>query len=254
MANKEFTEKVALVTGAGNGIGKAAALKFAEKDATVVCSDVNEISGNKTVSEITENGGSAHFIRADVSNQAEVKSLMEQIIKSHNRLDFAFNNAGIGLFDKTIDQCTEEDYDKVMNINSKGVWLCMKYEIPIMLEQQSGCIVNAASQAGLVGGAGLSIYAASKHAVVGFTQSAALEYGAKGIRINCVAPGIIDTQINQPFWDDHPELYEEWKSNVPMKRYGTAEEVAEMVVWLCTKDASFVHGSSMPVDAGMLAR
>ena len=130
----------------------------------------------------------------------------------------------------------------------------MKYEIPIMLEQQGGCIVNTASQAGLVGGAGLSIYVASKHAVVGFTQSAALEYGSKGIRINCVAPGIIDTQINQPFWDDHPELYEEWKSGVPMKRYGTAEEVAEMVVWLCTKDASFVHGATMPVDAGMLAR
>ena len=179
---------------------------------------------------------------------------MEQIIKSHNQLDFAFNNAGIGLFDKPIDQCTEEDYDKVMNINSKGVWLCMKYEIPIMLEQQGGCIVNTASQAGLVGGACLSIYVASQPAVVGFTQSAALEYGSKGIRINCVAPGIIDTQINQPFWDDHPELYEEWKSGVPMKRYGTAEEVAEMVVWLCTKDASFVHGATMPVDAGMLAR
>ncbi|MBR61896.1 MAG: short chain dehydrogenase [Dehalococcoidia bacterium] len=254
MEDKEFSGKVALVTGAANGIGSASAIKFAAKGAKVICSDVNEISGNKTVSKIIGNGGSAHFIRADVSDGSEVKALMEQIIKSHNQLDFAFNNAGIGLFDKPIDQCTEEDYDKVMNINSKGVWLCMKYEIPIMLEQQGGCIVNTASQAGLVGGAGLSIYVASKHAVVGFTQSAALEYGAKGIRINSVAPGIIDTQINQPFWDDHPELYEEWKSTVPMKRYGTAEEVAEMVVWLCTKDASFVHGATMPVDAGMLAR
>ena len=254
MEDKEFSGKVALVTGAATGIGRASAIKFAAKGAKVICSDVNEISGNKTVSKIMENGGLAHFIRADVSNGSEVKALMEQIIKSHNQLDFAFNNAGIGLFDKPIDQCTEEDYDKVMNINSKGVWLCMKYEIPIMLEQQGGCIVNTASQAGLVGGAGLSIYVASKHAVVGFTQSAALEYGAKGIRINSVAPGIIDTQINQPFWDDHPELYEEWKSTVPMKRYGTAEEVAEMVVWLCTKDASFVHGATMPVDAGMLAR
>ena len=216
MEDKEFSGKVALVTGAATGIGRASAIKFAAKGAKVICSDVNEISGNKTVSKIIENGGLAHFIRADVSNGSEVKALMEQIIKSHNQLDFAFNNAGIGLFDKPIDQCTEEDYDKVMNINSKGVWLCMKYEIPIMLEQQGGCIVNTASQAGLVGGAGLSIYVASKHAVVGFTQSAALEYGAKG--------------------------------------YGTAEEVAEMVVWLCTKDASFVHGATMPVDAGMLAR
>ena len=254
MEDKEFSGKVALVTGAANGIGRASAIKFAAKGAKVICSDVNEISGNKTVSKIIENGGLAHFIRADVSNRSEVKALMKQIIRSHHQLDFAFNNAGIGLFDKPIDQCTEEDYDKVMNINSKGVWLCMKYEIPIMLEQQGGCIVNTASQAGLVGGAGLSIYVASKHAVVGFTQSAALEYGAKGIRINSVAPGIIDTQINQPFWDDHPELYEEWKSGVPMKRYGTADEVAEMVVWLCTKDASFVHGATMPVDAGMLAR
>ena len=198
LEDKEFSGKVALVTGAATGIGRASAIKFAAKGAKVICSDVNEISGNKTVSKIIENGGLAHFIRADVSNGSEVKALMEQIIKSHNQLDFAFNNAGIGLFDKPIDQCTEEDYDKVMNINSKGVWLCMKYEIPIMLEQQGGCIVNTASQAGLVGGAGLSIYVASKHAVVGFTQSAALEYGSKGIRINCVAPGIIDTQINQP--------------------------------------------------------
>ena len=196
MADKQFSGKVALVTGAANGIGRASAMKFAEKGATVICSDLDEISGNKTASKIIENGGLAHFIRTDVSNGSEVKALMEQIIKSHNQLDFAFNNAGIGLFDKPIDQCTEEDYDKVMNINSKGVWLCMKYEIPIMLEQQGGCIVNTASQAGLVGGAGLSIYVASKHAVVGFTQSAALEYGAKGIRINSVAPGIIDTQIN----------------------------------------------------------
>ena len=199
-------------------------------------------------------GGEAIYVPCDVAESSEVSNMVRRCVEVFGRIDCALNCAGILGEMTTTDECTEENFDQIMRINLRGLWLCMKYEIPIMLEQQSGCIVNAASQAGLVGGAGLSIYAASKHAVVGFTQSAALEYGAKGIRINCVAPGIIDTQINQPFWDDHPELYEEWKSGVPMKRYGTAEEVAEMVVWLCTKDASFVHGATMPVDAGMLAR
>ena len=203
---------------------------------------------------IEEGGQSAWFVRADVTSETEVRDLVAAGVERYGGIDIAFNNAGIGLFDTTIDEHTEADYDRLMAVNSTGVFLCIKYEVPALLARGGGCIVNTASQAGLVGAKGLSVYAATKHAVVGMTKSAALEYARRGIRVNCVAPGIIDTEINQPFWDAHPELYEEWKSLVPMGRYGTAEEVAEGVAWLCTDAAAFVHGHALNIDAGMVAR
>lgn len=251
MTRGQFPGKVALVTGASSGIGRAAALRFAKDGASVVCSDVAEEGGHETVSAIAEMGGTASYVGADVSSEADVQALVASALRSYGRLDIAFNNAGIGLFDKAIDDHTEADYDRVMGVNSTGVFLCMKYEIPAMLASGGGCIVNTASQAGLVGNAGLSVYSASKHAVVGMTKSVALEYARKGIRVNCVAPGVIDTAINTPFWESHPGLYEAWKTKPPMGRYGTAEEVAEAVAWLCTDDAAFVHGHAMSVDAGM---
>ena len=254
MAGTEFSGKVALVTGAAAGIGRAAALRFAGGGASVVCSDVAETGGRDTAARIAELGGRACFVRADVCAEPEVRDLVAAAVERYGRLDIAFNNAGIGLFDKTIDQHTECEYDRLMAVNSTGVFLCIKYEVPAMLASGGGCIVNTASQAGLVGAGGLSVYAATKHAVVGLTKSAALEYARRGIRVNCVAPGIIDTDINRPFWDAHPELYEQWKSKPPMGRYGTAEEVAETVAWLCTDAAAFVHGHALSVDAGMLAQ
>ena len=254
MSGQEFSNRVALVTGASAGIGRAAALRFARGGATVVCSDVSDEGGRETVSQVAALGADACFVHADVSSESDVAALVDAVMDRFGTLDIAFNNAGIGLFDITVDQHTEEQYDRVMAVNSTGVFLCMKYEVPAMLKGRGGCIVNTASGAGLVGGRGLSVYSASKHAVVGMTKSAALEYARQGIRVNCVAPGIIDTEINRPFWDAHPDLYEEWKSIPPMGRYGTAEEVAEVVAWLCTAAAAFVHGHAMSVDAGLLAQ
>ena len=253
VSDGEFAGKIALVTGAASGIGRAAAQRFAQSGATVVCADIDEQGGHYTVSLISAAGGTATLVLADVSSETDVESLIDIAVSEYGRLDIAFNNAGIGLFGKTIDQHTEDDYDRVMGINATGVFLCLKYEIPAMLESGGGCIVNMASKAGLVGDAGLSVYSASKHAVVGLTKTAALEYARKGIRVNCVAPGVIDTNINQPFWDSHPGSYEEFSTKPPMGRMGTAEEVAEAVAWLCTDDAAFVHGHAMSVDAGLLA-
>ena len=251
---REFSGKVALVTGASAGIGRAAALRFARGGAAVVCSDIEEVGGRETAELASDIGSDSCFIRADVSVESDVAGLIRAMVERYGRIDIAFNNAGIGLFDTMVDEHTEEQYDRLMAVNSTGVFLCMKYEAPAMLRGSGGCIVNTASMAGLVGARGLSVYAATKHAVVGMTKAAALEYGRRGIRVNCVAPGLIDTEINRPFWDAHPELYEEWKSLPPLGRYGTAEEVAEAVAWLCTDDAAFVHGHAMSVDAGMVAK
>ena len=253
VSDGEFAGKIALVTGAGSGIGRAATQRFAQGGAAVVCADIDEQGGHDTVSLVIAAGGTATLVPADISSETDVESLIDIAMSEYGRLDIAFNNAGVGLFGKTIDQHTEADYDRVMGINATGVFLCMKYEIPAMLESGGGCIVNTSSKAGLVGDPGLSVYSASKHAVVGLTKTAALEYARNGIRINCVAPGIIDTAINTPYWESHPGAYEEFASKPPMGRMGTAEEVAEAVAWLCTDDAAFVHGHAMSVDAGMYA-
>ena len=253
VSSGEFAGKVALVTGASGGIGRAAALRFASGGATVVCSDIAEDGGHETVSLIAAGGGTASLVLADVSSESDVESLIDITMHEYGRLDIAFNNAGIGLFGKTIVEHTEDDYDRIMGVNSTGVFLCLKYEIPAMLESGGGCIVNTASKAGLVGDAGLSVYSASKHAVIGLTKSAALEYARHGIRINAIAPGILRTPGNEDYWKKFPEAEQDWLKLVPLGRYGTPEEIAHTVAWLCSDGASYVHGHALVADGGTLA-
>ena len=246
--------KVALVTGASSGIGRAAALAFSREGAKVVTADVDVEGGMETVRTIQDAGGEAVFVRSDVSKAAEVEALISKSVETYGRLDCAYNNAGIeGTMGPTAD-CTEENWDRVIGTNLKGMWLCMKYEIPEMLTRGSGAIVNVSSIAGLVGIQGRPAYAASKHGVAGLTKAAALEYAQAGIRINAVCPGIIRTPMLERPLAQRPELEATLIAQVPVGRIGTPEEIAEAVVWLCSDAASFVTGHTMMVDGGYVAQ
>lgn len=245
-----FDSKVALVTGAGSGIGLSCALKFADLGAKVVVTDVSVQNGQGVVQRIKAAGGEAIFVKADVSESGDVKSLIEQTMKVFGRLDCACNNAGIGGVQALSADYPEEAWQRVLGVNLTGVWLCMKHEIPLMLKQ-GGAIVNMSSILGTVGFAGSVAYDAAKHGVIGLTQTAALEYAVKGIRVNAVCPGFISTPMLEgagivPGTD----LYKSIADLHPMKRLGTPEEVAEAVVWLCSDAASFVTGVSLLVDGG----
>jgi len=250
----DFGQKIALVTGAGSGIGRATALVFAREGAAVACSDIDTESGEATVRMIEDLGGTASFVRADVSVGSDVEAMVQTVVERYGRLDVAHNNAGIGGLGKPIDGHSLSEFERTMAINTKGVFHGMKYQIPQMLKQGGGAIVNTSSMMGLVGLAGISAYSASKHAVVGLTRSAALEYGSKGVRINCVCPGIIRTPINQKYWDEFPEAEKEWLSIEPIGRYGEPEEVAEVVAWMASDEASFMHGHALSVDGGATAQ
>jgi len=243
--------KVVLVTGGGAGIGRASAVAFAREGARVSVADVDAREGQSTVQKIREADGEAIFIRADVSKVAEVEALVDETIKAYGRLDCAFNNAGIiGELALTAD-CTEENWDRVIGVNLKGIWLCMKYEIPQMLKQGGGAIVNASSVMGLVGsGNGAPAYIAGKHGVTGLTKAAALEYAQNNIRINAVCPGFIRTQMVEYLTGGSPEAEKGLIAREPVGRLGTTEEVAEIVVWLCSDAASFVTGHALAVDGG----
>lgn len=250
-------DKVALVTGGASGIGRATALVFAREGARVVVSDVDATGGEQTVQAIRAAGGDAIFVRADVSQAAEVEALTKKVIDTFHRLDCAFNNAGIqGQIANTV-ECNDENWDRIIATNLKGVWLCMKYEIPLILRQGGGAIVNTASNFGLVGSAGMPAYAASKHGVVGVTKVAALEYAARGVRINAVCPGPIKTPLSEGVLREHPDaerMVEAIMSRLPVRRWGLPEEVAEAVVWLCSEAASFVTGVALPVDGAYVAQ
>jgi len=250
----DFDHKIALVTGAGSGIGRATALVFAREGAAVACSDIDTESGEATVRMIEDLGGTASFVRADVSVGSDVEAMVQTVVERYGRLDVAHNNAGIGGLGKPIDGHSLSEFERTMAINTKGVFHGMKYQIPQMLKQGGGAIVNTSSMMGLVGLAGISAYSASKHAVVGLTRSAALEYGSKVVRINCVCPGIIRTPINQKYWDEFPEAEKEWLSIEPIGRYGEPEEVAEVVAWMASDEASFMHGHALSVDGGATAQ
>ncbi len=247
--------KVALVTGGGSGIGRATAQIFAREGAKVVVADVGVDGGEETVLLIKAAGGEAVFVKTDVSKAAEVEALVNAAVATYGRLDCAFNNAGIGGRMVPIVEDTEENWDRVIAINLTGVWYCMKYEIPHMLKQGGGAIVNTASVAGLVGVQRGGTYVASKHGVVGLTKTAALEYAKAGIRVNAVCPGPIDTPLFRGGVDKPmPRFGEKMREAQPGKRLGQSEEIGEAVVWLCSDAASFVTGLPMAVDGGMIAQ
>jgi NAD(P)-dependent dehydrogenase (short-subunit alcohol dehydrogenase family) len=246
--------KVALVTGGGSGIGRATALAFAREGAKVVVADVVVQGAEETVGMIKKAGGEAICVKVDVSKAAEVEAMVKKTVEAYGRVDCAFNNAGIeGVIAQTV-ECTEENWDRVVDIDLKGVWLCLKYEIPQMLTQGGGAIVNTASVAGLVGFQGIPAYVASKHGVAGLTKTAALEYAKSGIRVNAVCPGVIDTPMVKRAFGSSPEFAEAASSMEPVGRLGKPEEIAEAVVWLCSDAASFVTGLPMAVDGGLVAQ
>ncbi len=247
--------KVALVTGGGSGIGRASALAFAREGARVVVADVNDEGGQATVEAIKRSGVDAAFVRADVTQRADVEAMIDKTIDIYGQLDCALNNAGIeGSVGVSIADYAEDDWDRVIDINLKGVWLCMKYEIARMLEHGGGTIVNTASIAGLVGGTFGSAYFASKHGVVGLTKAAAVEYGQANIRVNAVCPGVIRTEMADRLMQDNEDVETAVTSLHPMGRLGTAEEVAETVMWLSSNEASFVTGQALAIDGGYVAK
>ncbi|MBF6590696.1 MAG: SDR family oxidoreductase [Ktedonobacterales bacterium] len=250
----ELAAKVALVTGGGSGIGRATALAFARAGARVVVADVLAEGGEETVRTIQGAGGEALFVRCDVTVAAEVEALVARAVATYGRLECAFNNAGIGGGLGATAECTEENFDRVLAVNLKGVFLCMREEIRQMLTQGGGAIVNTASAAGLVGAQGIPAYAASKHGVVGLTKTAAVEYARKRIRVNAVCPGWIQTPMLGQVGADNPKFETGIVRFHPIGRLGTPEEVAAAVVWLCSDAASFVTGLNMSVDGGLVAQ
>ena len=247
-------EKVALVTGGTTGIGKETAISLAKAGAKVVVSGRGEDKGKATVDSIKQAGGEATFIKVDISQSAEVEALIAKTVETYGSLDCAFNNAGTEGKLAPITELTEADLDKVIDINLKGTWYCLKHEISQMLEQGGGAIVNTSSGAGEVGMASLSPYCASKHGVMGLTKSLAIEYAKQGIRINAIAPGPIDTGMPERGTANQEALDNYISTFVPMDRMGTAKEVASAVVWLCSDAAGFVTGTTLAVDGGYLAQ
>jgi len=249
----QFSGKVAVVTGAASGMGRASALAFAREGAKVIVADVVVAGGEETVRMVTAAGGDALFVKTDVSKAAEVKALIDKAVATYGRLDYAHNNAGIeGTVAPTADY-TEEEWQRVLNVNLTGVWLCIKYEILQMRTQGGGAIVNTASIAGLTGFENFPAYTAAKHGVVGLTKAAALEYAKAGIRINAVCPGAVRTPMNERLIGGDPKVAAQMDAMQPLGRRGTSEEIAEVVVWLCSRAASFVTGLPMAVDGGMLS-
>jgi NAD(P)-dependent dehydrogenase (short-subunit alcohol dehydrogenase family) len=264
-----FKDQVALVTGAAGGIGRASAIAFAREGAKVVVADVQAAGGEETVSLITVSGGEAIFVQTDVASAPAVSALIERTLQAYGRLDYAHNNAGIRGQRARIHDAAEEEWDRVLDTNLKGIWLCMKYELPQMLKAGRGAIVNTASVAGLVGLRKYAPYTASKHGVIGLTKAAALEYVRAGIRVNAVCPGLIDTpMVQRPLYGkirptsplrrglrNAKKLlgYAVLTMEQPAGRMGLSEEVAEAVIWLCSDAASFVNGHAMAIDGGFVA-
>ena len=247
-------QKVAIVTGGNSGIGRATAIAIAKEGAKVTIAGRRVKEGEETVRLIKEAGSEGIFVKTDVANENDVRSLVERTVETYGRLDYAFNNAGIEQTMAPLTEQTVEEFDQIMNINVRGVWLSMKYEIPVMLKSGGGAIVNNSSVAGIMGFPQMAIYIASKHAVLGLTKSAALEYAKSGIRINSIAPGGVDTDMVERLTEDDKQWRETLTSMHPVGRLSNPEEIANAVVWLLSNSASFVLGHTLLVDGGVVSR
>ena len=244
-----FAGKVVLVTGGSSGIGRAAAIRFGERGARVVVANRREREGEETVNMIKKTGGEGIFVQTDVRIASQVENMVNQTLKKYGRLDIAFNNAGVGGIMARLIRTTEEVFDEVVDTNFKGVWLSMKYEIPVMLEQGGGVIVNNSSIAGVSTAERLSIYSGSKHAVVALSNAAAHEYGGDNIRVVSICPGWIKTSMTEELRAS--KYAESFRDSIPLKRWGEPEDVAEMVMWLASDAASFVSGGAFVISGGM---
>ena len=256
--NLNLNNKTALITGAGSGIGRASALEFARNGANIVIGDIDLESAEETAHLLANSDAKSLAIKVDVSNNSEVQSMVDQTIAECGRLDYAHNSAGTeGNLDSSRGTLgtSEEEWDRLLSINLKGVWMCMRAEIPHMLEQGGGAIVNSGSISSLVGStAGFVAYSASKSGILGLTRSSALEFASQNVRINAVCPGYIETPLWQKYIDEDPSLHETISNRQPIGRLGTAKEVAQAVVWLCSDASSLITGVALPLDGGFTAQ
>ena len=251
-----FKDKLVIVTGSSSGIGRAASVEFAKLGAKLALFDVDETSSRTTQELIEAAGSMSYFQNVDVSNAQQVKNATDNIVKQFGKIDFAFNNAGIeGIKAATYHEYPEDDWDQTININLKGIWLCMKYQLRQMDAQKHGAIVNTASMMGQIASSRNPAYTASKHGVVGLTKSAALAYAGTGIRVNAICPGFIHTEMVDRVVEDNPlTSLQDIEANCPMQRLGTPTEVAKAAAWLCSESASFITGQTLTIDGGFVIR
>lgn len=254
MNTKRFQDKVVLVTGGNSGIGRATALAFGREGAKVVIAARRQNLGDKVAEEITSQGGEAVFIKTDVTSPGDIENLFKSISSQFGKLDCAFNNAGIGVRPKRLAKTDMEEWNSVMNTNLRGVWLCMKYEIPAMARQGGGTIVNCSSVAGIRSEEGMSIYTASKHGVLGLTRAAALECAHRNVRINAVCPGFVKTAMVENLYAEAPQMKDAILGMIPLGRFGKPEEIAGAVLWLCSEAASFMTGKEIVIGGGQTIR